>query len=370
MMRTFRTLCSGGELFGVGALAAGWQHVDGFEINPAIAAVARLNGFTVNVADVCQVDYAALAPVGHLHASPSCKTASQANTDGGEAIEDLAVADAVCRAIRAHEGKTFSLENVWAYRNYESFARILAALHGEGFTVDYRHVNAADYGVPQTRKRLILRAMRGARVPPLHPTHRKGGDMFHQPWVGWYAAIEDLLPGLPDTQPAPWQERCLPERLQRLLLIGPGGYGDTVVQAEANEPSFTVTAALNHAQWRAFLFDSENQSNGTMRRAFEPSFTVVRGGGTYPIALLIDSSNAGREPTLLEPGEPSMAVQAWHGRRPSHMPMVASGTWKRLTVQALGRFQTVPDSYQGLTPEINGNGVCCLLAQRIMESLS
>jgi hypothetical protein len=35
----------------------------------------------------------------------------------------------------------------------------------------------------------------------------------------------------------------------------------------------------------------------------------------------------------------------------------------------LGRFQTVPDSYKGLTTKINGNGVPCLLAQKIMETL-
>ena len=36
-MRTLRTLCSGGELFGVGARAAGYTHVDGYEIDPKIA---------------------------------------------------------------------------------------------------------------------------------------------------------------------------------------------------------------------------------------------------------------------------------------------------------------------------------------------
>ena len=55
-MRTLRTLCSGGELFGVGARAAGYTHVDGYEIEPKIAAVARLNGFDVRAADVCALD--------------------------------------------------------------------------------------------------------------------------------------------------------------------------------------------------------------------------------------------------------------------------------------------------------------------------
>lgn len=374
-MKTFRTLCSGGELFGVGARAAGWQHVEGFEIEAPTAAVARLNGFTVNVTDVCAVDYAALAPVDHLHASPSCKSASQANTDGGECDEDKAVADAVCRAIRAHQGKTFSLENVWGYRNYESFARILAALHSEGFQVDYRHVNAADYGVPQTRKRLILRAVRGARVPPLHPTHRRGGDMFHAAWRGWYEAIEDLLPFLPDTTPAPWQMARLSGKLTESVLIHPTDMRTMPICA-VDDPAFTVMAGSftdsHRPGWnpRAFVISNAATEYGDgLRDDAEPMFSVTTQHAGRLRALLIDSSNTSREPTMLEPSEPSMAVQAWHGRRPSHMPMVASGTWKRLTVQALGRFQTVPDNYIGLTPQINGNGVCCLLAQRIMESL-
>ncbi len=58
-----RTLFTGGNLFGVGAQAAGWHDVEGFEYDPKIADVARLNGFHVHTADVCTVDYEALRPV-------------------------------------------------------------------------------------------------------------------------------------------------------------------------------------------------------------------------------------------------------------------------------------------------------------------
>ena len=40
-----------------------------------------------------------------------------------------------------------------------------------------------------------------------------------------------------------------------------------------------------------------------------------------------------------------------------------------MDIRALGRFQSVPDAYIGLTPQINGNGVPCDLARAIMESL-
>lgn len=82
-MITFRTHCSGGELFGVGARQAGYRHIDGFEIDAKIAAVARLNGFDVHTSDVCQVEYTTLPPADHFHTSPSCKRASRANTNQG-----------------------------------------------------------------------------------------------------------------------------------------------------------------------------------------------------------------------------------------------------------------------------------------------
>lgn len=343
-MKTFRTLFSGGELFGCGARAAGWTHVDGYEIEPKIAAVARLNGFYVRVADVCKIDYSTLVPTDHLHASPSCKRASQANTQTGETEEDLAAADAVCRAIRAHAGQTFTLENVWPYRNFKSFARILAALHACGFVVDYRHINAADYGVPQTRKRLVLRAARGRRVPPLHPTHRKGGDMFHLDWVGWYAAIADLIDTLPETEPAPWQLARLPAELRETMMIGPGGYDGTVVAASEVEPTRAYIVGGGNTQLAQI--ESHARADG------EPMFTVGASGGVkkQAAAYLV---------------EPALTVRS--GRVSAQRAYV--GRWVRLTVQSLGRFQTVPDDYRGLTAQINGNAVPPLLARRIMESL-
>ncbi len=367
-MRTFRTLCSGGELFGVGARAAGWTHVDGYEIDPAIGRVAQLNGFDVRAADVTRINYETLRPVDHLHASPSCKTA------GGETADDLAVADAICRAIRAHQGRTFSLENVWAYRNYESFACILATLHDCGFGVHFAHVNSADLGVPQTRKRLILRAVRGVeRVPGLRPTHGKRCGILLARWRGWYAAIADILHTLPPTEPAPWQLARLPAELRESMLVSNAKteYGDG--QRDADEPALAVTTQ-QVGRMRAYLVQSKNSSqqwgDGT-RDEDEPAFSIVtdRKPSHAPKAYIVGGDN-GRadtgEPTMRRADEPAMTIRGT--RTPAHRAYT-SGRWVRMTVQALGRFQTVPDSYIALTPEINGNGVPCLLAQAIMESL-
>lgn len=376
--RTIRTLCTGGGLFDLGAMQAGYRHVDGWEIRPDIAAVANRNGLHVQTADITRVDWTALTDVDHLHASPSCKTASLANTRGVESPDDLAVADAICRAIAAHQGATFSLENVWAYRHYESFDRILAALHQTEFTTDMRHVNAADYGVPQTRKRLILRAVRGGRVPPLHPTHRQGGDMFHAPWVGWYAAIADLLPNLPPTQPAPWQVQRLERTpLYQTTVIGSGGYGGQVAQRAAADPMFTLThggdpgSTGNAAQIRAFLVGGGNTNLHTptslARDGALPAFTVCGGThGSPERAFLLTGGNTSHATHCYPASVSAPTVTVGAGGRLCTRAYV--GRWVRLTVPALARLQTVPDDYCGLTSEINGNGVPCRLARHIMES--
>lgn len=350
MTRLLRTYCTGGDLFGVGAAQAGWRVVDGYEIDPRKAAVARLNGHDVRVADVTRLDMDSLSPCDHEHWSPSCKTASQANSDGGETPEDIAVAQACVRSIHAHAargGRSWSLENVWGYRNFpHCFPPILAALTEAGFVYDFSHLNMADYGVPQTRKRLIVRAVRGRErgVPLLNPTHRRGGDMFHLPWVGWHTAIEDLLPGLPETQPAPWQAQRLgrlydPATLSRGYLVGGGNtnmHNPTSMPRPYDEPAFTVRAGGAGSPERAYLLDGSN------------------------------SSNSGAGVTLRRDDEPAMTLRA--GRADTHRALFP-GRWVRLNLPCLARFQTVPDSYQGLTAEINGNGVPPLFARRLMETM-
>lgn len=263
MSYTTASLFSGGGLWDVGAKMAGFVPVWGVEIRPDIAAVAERNipDFYVVRADVATVDYSALPRVDHLHASTSCKEASPANSEGKEQPEDMASALSVCRAIRQVRPETFTLENVWQYRNFLSFKLILAYLGELGYHFDYWHLNSADYGVPQTRKRLILIARLDRKPAKPQATHYKPDakkavmgmrSMFWEPWRGWYQAIEDLIPTLPDSEFAPWQMERLPVELKSMLLAQ-GGFDGQIVNRDLDEPAFTVTSNSNQAGVRAYL---------------------------------------------------------------------------------------------------------------------
>lgn len=220
-----------------GAEAAGLESVGGIEYDATIAADCDRNfpHAPTTAADIRDVDPALLPddPPDVLHASPSCKNASVANQakneDGTKETEfDRECGRATCRFIDHWQPPIFTLENVWAYRNFDAFGYILDSLRSGGYSFDYWHLNFADYGVPQTRKRLILIAKRGEHriVKPVATHHDPAGRDANQlpmfadmettrPWVGWYEAIEDLIPTLPDSKFAPWQLKRLPEEIKK-----------------------------------------------------------------------------------------------------------------------------------------------------------
>jgi site-specific DNA-cytosine methylase len=252
------TLFAGGGIADCGIHAAGWRTVGAVEWDPAIAAVfAENHGLAPLVAGVETVDYRPFAGVDAVWSSPCCTNASVAKANGEEAPEDLSAAEAVCRCLREVRPRVFALENVWGYRNFRAFSLILRELEALGYAFLYEHLNSADYGVPQARRRLILRARRdGLPVLPLPPTHaeyRPGGGLFGDeeagclpPWNGWYAAVEDLLPECPPSQFAAWQLARLPSELRETVLVDVNNASRDHTRRPVAEPAMSVAANFGH----------------------------------------------------------------------------------------------------------------------------
>lgn len=282
MTKDFADLLCGGGGFALGAIAAGLTPAWSVEFDPAIAACHERNiKSRMIIAKVQDVDYKSLPRVYWLHMSPICTNASQAKANGTETADDLAIADACARAIRAGLPVNVSLENVYNYRNFESFKRICKALDECGYNFKYWNINSADFGVPQTRKRLILLASRERKVTKPTPTHIDPAKLTGQeslfsarrlPWNGWYASIEDLIPTLPESRFADWQLKRLPEEFSDSFLASPV---DGLLLAKAH-PSQTIVASDKTATPHAFIMSNAKTEWGDgIRDSIAPAHCVT-----------------------------------------------------------------------------------------------
>lgn len=473
----FASLFTGGDLAGEGARAAGVAPIWGVEYDPDIAAVAELNGTKILVSKVQDVDFSTLETPDWLHMSPPCVSASVAKTDAGEQPEDIEMAQGCIRAIQHFKSPYVSLENVWGYRNFESFQLIYAELMRLGYQIRFWHLCAADYGVAQTRKRLILIAsLKGTPKRP-EQTHSQDGHVgFFETmpkWIGWYEAIQDLIPSLPESAFAEWQLIRLQENIGTQMVGGgntnrevidsqsrsasdpmftvsthsPGNnraflaavQGEASDKLDADEPAPTITTAHSESKYRAFihpyskltipireadepsvsvgchsaghhkafLMPGGNSSSaepreprepsqtigdtervGNIPRAFivnetrdlslrietEPAASVVAERGGKERAFIVDGkpANYAGDLRIVDAEDPSPTATATANQHPMRA-WLSQGKVVALTVRALARLQSIPDSY--ILPEKNslgcrivGNAVPPLLMQRIIEA--
>jgi len=122
-----------------------------------------------------------------FHASPSCKEFSTAKADRAPTELEVRSAEKVAELIAGALPPAVSVENVPAYVDFPPFQKILTALKENGYKHRVLVVDAADYGAVQSRKRMILQAVREGELPPL-PPKKSPRD--------WYEAVQDLLPTL------------------------------------------------------------------------------------------------------------------------------------------------------------------------------
>jgi site-specific DNA-cytosine methylase len=395
MTLTFGSLFQGFGLVDVGAMGAGITPIWGIEYDKDLASVAKMNGLHPTVIDILDADPKDFECTDVLHASPPCTNASTAKTNGHETDLDRSLARKVVEFLTVLRPEYFTLENVWAYRKFDSWSRIIMpALDKLGYWFDVAHVDFSDFGVPQSRKRMIVRAHLGVMVPHLPKKER--------PKVGWYQAIEDLIPILPESKFADWQLARLPEEMQ-------------IVSRNAKQPASTVVASGDRLITRAFLMNGAGNTNfleahpgkgvkyqeelsstitvgdgGSLPRAFlyygqgtrsltvtqsRPSMTITSNSNQSGVrAFIVDGQNTRIDGNLSirRNDKPALTVSGSVAKGMARA-WLSQGCVVSMTPRCLARFQTLPDWYKlpdktGLACKGIGNGVPCVGYQKIITS--
>lgn len=404
---TFTSLFSGIGGCDLGAIAAGFEVCESLEFDPQIAELHKANiGGRCHVTDILDADPFKFEKVDVLHASPVCKSFSTANANKGERQLDIDCALKVAEFIEVLQPPIFTLENVQAYAKSKSFGLIVNKLYSLGYWLDYQVLNAADFGVPQSRRRLILIANRNGFVPPPPPKERH---------IGWYEAIADKVHDLPDSKLADWQIKALPREIREHLLLNvraskgsiigidpkgalspshtipasvtkempkallienTGARSDRPLQTRLEfEPSWTIRAMGQDGHYHrasALLLSNGNSSSFKPKPSTEPAFTLTSNhGGENVKALLIHPTDQRTMP-VIEPSEPSFTLTSNQGG--NHVKALLEGIKiKALDIACLARLQSFPDDYKwsgkkSLDGKGIGNSVPPLMYEKILKT--
>ncbi|GAB1312122.1 hypothetical protein MFIFM68171_02332 [Madurella fahalii] len=124
-----------------------------------------------------------------LHLSPPCQFWSPAHTVAGKDDEhNIAVLFACTHLIEKFRPRLFTIEQTFGILSprFKAFFNLFVdGFTRHGYSIRWKAVPLANYGVPQMRRRLIMiGSAPGERLPPLPPpTHSKDGVGGLKPWA-------------------------------------------------------------------------------------------------------------------------------------------------------------------------------------------
>lgn len=168
-----------------------------------------------------------------------CQGFSVANTGRHEDDERNKLYLEMIRVIRDKQPKFFLAENVKGIMSIgkgQVFQNILSDFRSLGYQVQFRLLNAADYGVPQKRQRVIIVGVRNGINAIYHypePGYSKTPTLYTKKWI----SVEEALKGIPD----PDKPNNLPNHVYSKYKLNFNGYiGHRPL--DPAQPAPTVTA--------------------------------------------------------------------------------------------------------------------------------
>jgi DNA (cytosine-5)-methyltransferase 1 len=164
------------DLFaGCGGMTRGFEDSDAFRSVFAVefdrdAAATYVANFGDHVACGPIEDVAAFPAADVVIGGPPCQGFSPLNREA-VGFERRGLWREYLRALEAIEPRAFVMENVPELLRSAEFAEFQKRAESLGFKVESDILNAADFGVPQRRRRAIVIGLRDGQIPWPAPTH-------------------------------------------------------------------------------------------------------------------------------------------------------------------------------------------------------
>jgi DNA (cytosine-5)-methyltransferase 1 len=326
----------------------------GLEIDADAARTSHAAGHATIQCDVTQYPTAPFAsPRVRVIGSPVCTPYSQAGKQKGvtdlphvhQAVHDLAhgrdtraVLATSCKdkkSILAAEPMRwlYDLRPEWVCLEQVPgvlplWKQYAGVLRGWGYSTWTGVLNAADWGVPQTRKRAILIASRVRSVTAPAPTHgeRTEVDLFGESRLPWVTMADTL--GL---EPGLWV-RTRGERKTS------GGN-----EWPCDEPARTLTEKAR--SW--WVLRQGKRSNATVRRLDQPAGTLVAGHSRHDyVWVKVDGhDDLEKRPLLLAEAAVLQSFRAdhpFHGSESRRFLQIANAVPPRLAAHVLSAATGIP----------------------------
>lgn len=174
----------------------------------AVATYRENIGNHIVCEDICNIDPVQIPDCDIVIGGFPCQGFSVANMKRHIEDERNELYKQLIRIIKAKTPKFFLAENVKGLTNLAKgkvFEMILADFRKLGYNVQARVLNAADFGVPQTRQRVIIIGVRNDIDFEYHyplPTHDKNEKNGLKKWVSVSKALSNLPdPDMPNDIP-------------------------------------------------------------------------------------------------------------------------------------------------------------------------
>lgn len=235
------SLFSGGGGLDLGFEKAGCETAVCIDHDPVACETLRYNRPTWNVVcdDIREFDATPYRGAEIVIGGPPCQGFSTAGKGNPNDARNFLWQEYM-RVVEEVQPKVVVLENVSALshrRNGDHLTGIMDRLEEEGFDFAYGVLNAADYGVPQARRRLIIIGVRDGAASLPKPTTQ--GD----PIAVW-SAIRDLADREADREFNHTPNKHAPHVVERWEQLGPGENDPNYNRArlDPTKPSATIRA--------------------------------------------------------------------------------------------------------------------------------